>query len=202
MTEGEALERAKATAPQAMDALQHFAELLIAENAKQNLISQTTEALLWSRHLFDALQLTAFARSDDRSWLDVGTGPGLPGIVLAIVSRWQMTLVEPRKRRVAFLESVVDALQLRNVTLQVTTGEKITGRYDLVSARAVSSVDGLLAMTRGCTDESTRFVLPKGRSAWSDVDEAKARWHGLFHVEHSLTDPTAGIVVADRVRRR
>lgn len=202
MTEEEARAEARRIAPEVIARLEVYADRLLAENRQQNLIARSTETQLWSRHLLDALQLVAFARPKDRSWLDIGSGPGLPGIVLAIAGRWQVTLVEPRRRRVDFLHRMIDTLKLDTVTVLATTGEKVIGHFDLVTARAVASLDALFAMTRACADERTRFILPKGRSACSDVDVARLHWHGVFHVEQSRTDPSAGIVVADRVRSR
>lgn len=185
-----------------MPALERYAALLVEENARQNLIARSTETAIWSRHLLDSLQLARFAREGDRTWLDVGSGAGLPGLVLATLGRWAVTLVDPRRRRVAFLNSVVEALGLTDIVVRSGDVQSVRSRHDLVSARAVAPVDRLLELTRGCADEHTRFVLPKGRSAASDMDLAGRRWHGLFHVEQSLTDAEAGIVIADRVRLR
>jgi 16S rRNA (guanine527-N7)-methyltransferase len=185
-----------------MAVIERYATLLVAENGRQNLIARSTEATIWTRHLLDSLQLARFAREGDRDWIDVGSGPGLPGLVLAALGRWEMVLVEPRKRRVEFLQQTVAHLGLANVSIVATDIAQVRKRADVVSARAVASVDRLLALTGGCSDGSTRFVLPKGRSAREDMDLARARWQGLFHVEQSITDPDAGIVIADRVRRR
>ena len=190
------------TVSEAMPMLERYAALLVAENGRQNLIARSTEATIWSRHLLDSLQLARFARAGDRTWIDVGSGPGLPGLVLALLGRWRMTLVEPRRRRAEFLSFSVEHLGLTNVVVRADDVRGVQDRHDLVSARAVGSVDRLLDLTRTCSDESTRFVLPKGRSAAGDVDFAQGRWHGSFHVEHSITDAEAGIVIVDRVRRR
>ena len=202
MTEDEARSYAATIAPAAMSLLERYASLLLEENARQNLIARTTEPLIWRRHLLDSLQLTTFARERDRTWLDVGSGPGLPGIVVAIPGRWQVTLVEPRRRRAEFLKHVVTDLQLGNVQIVAADVRTIVTRYDVISARAVAGIDPLLSMTRTCADAETRFVLPKGRSAHAEMDLAQQRWHGVFHVEQSLTDPDAGLVIADRVTRR
>ena len=182
--------------------LERYAALLVAENARQNLIARSTEATIWSRHLLDSLQLARFARDADRSWLDVGSGAGLPGLVMATLGRWRVTLVEPRRRRAEFLNFVVEQLGLCGVVVLAKDAQEVRERHDLVSARAVASVDRLLELTRGCSNDRTRFVFPKGRSAANDMDLVRRRWHGLFHVEQSLTDAEAGIVIADQVRPR
>lgn len=202
MTEEEARAQVAEVAGEAMPTIERYAALLIEENARQNLIARSTETTIWARHLLDSLQLASFARDGDASWVDVGSGPGLPGLVLAALGRWRMTLVEPRRGRVEFLNQMVTHLSLKNVVVIGSAIKDVRERHDLVSARAVASADQLFGWTRGCADEATRFILPKGRSAQGDVDLAAQRWHGSFHVEHSITDAEAGIVIADRVRPR
>lgn len=197
-----ARDQAAAIAGAAMPLLQHYVDLLLAENQRQNLISRASEAEVWSRHILDSLQLAAFARDEDSVWVDIGSGPGLPGLVLAALGRWQMVLVEPRPLRTAFLRTAVEALGLGNVAVHTARAQQVAARADLITARAVAPLADLFAMTRRMAHPDTRYVLPKGRSAPGDVDLAMRTWQGLFHVEQSLTDPDAGIVVADRIRAR
>lgn len=202
MTEKEARDRVAELMPSAVDRLDRYAALLLAENRRQNLIARSTETSLWARHLLDSAQLLRFVRAEDRSWLDVGSGAGLPGIVIAALGRWEVTLVEPRRRRSEFLTRAVRELQLADTRVIGGDVRMLKGSYDVVSARAVASVAELLSWTRTCTTEATRFVLPKGRSAADDVDTARRQWHGSFHVEQSVTDPDGRIVIAERVAPR
>lgn len=202
MTEAEARARAAEIAGDAMPLLERYVALLLDENSRQNLVARSTEATLWSRHLLDSLQLARFARGDDRTWLDIGTGAGFPGLVIATLGRWRMTLVEPRRRRADFLSRVVAELGLDGVSVVAADVRSVTGTFDIVSARAVAQMADIFAWCRGCSASGTRFILPKGRSARGDVDSAAQGWQGSFHVEQSLTDPDAGIVIADRVSPR
>ena len=78
------------------DKFEQFAKMLVAENRVQNLISKSTEADLWNRHFADAAQLTAFV-PERATWIDIGSGAGLPGLVIAILTGAPVTLVEPRR---------------------------------------------------------------------------------------------------------
>lgn len=202
MTEEEARDRSLAIAGPHFVRIEHFATMLIAENARQNLISPASTAQLWSRHIYDSLQLVRFVRDSDRSWADIGSGPGLPGLILALLDRWQVTLIEPRKRRVDFLRTACDALGLDNCHVLPSAAETVADFADIISARAVATSDALFTMSTRMRHAGTRYVLPKGRSASSDIASAALRWHGVFHVEPSETDPEAGIVIADGVRPR
>lgn len=180
--------------------LDHYVELLLAANSEQNLISQSTEAVIWGRHILDSAQLATFAPSAT-SWLDIGSGAGLPGIVLAIVTGQPVTLVEPRRKRATFLEEVRTALGLRNAEIRQAMIEKLPiQRFEAVTARAVAPLSELFASAVRLTDESTMWVLPKGRSAERELAEARQSWQGMFHVEHSLSDPDSRIIVATKVR--
>ena len=186
--------------------LARYADLLRAEAANQNLIAASTLDTLWSRHLVDSAQLVPLAAEAPRgAWVDVGSGAGLPGIVVGILLDRPVVLVEPRARRVAFLRDVAEQLGLANrVTVQPSKVEsyKPTNRAAVVSARAVAELSQLIASTAHCTDSSTVWLLPKGRNAQSEVEAARATWQGVFHVEPSITQPDSGIVVARGVRPR
>lgn len=179
--------------------LDHFGALVIEENARQNLIAPSSVATTWSRHLLDSAQLLLLARRTG-DWLDVGTGAGFPGMVIALLSERSVTLVEPRARRVEFLTAAVSELGLTNVNVVRGRAETLPPHlFAVISARAVASLEDLLGMTRHLRDASTRLVLPRGRSGAAEIDLARSRWQGVFHVEHSLTDAESLIVIADGV---
>lgn len=183
--------------------LDRYAALLRSEAANQNLIAASTLDTLWARHFVDSAQLVPLASNASRgTWLDVGSGAGLPGIVAGVLLDRPVVLVEPRARRVEFLRHVISVLGLARVTVQQSKVESYlpTNRAAIVSARAVAELSQLLASTAHCTDSSTVWVLPKGRNAQSEVEAAQVKWQGVFHVEPSITQPDSGIVVARGVR--
>jgi 16S rRNA (guanine527-N7)-methyltransferase len=185
--------------------LDRYGMLLRAEAPNQNLIAASTFDTLWARHFVDSAQLVPLASDAPRgTWLDVGSGAGLPGIVAGILLDRPVTLVEPRARRVEFLQRVISELGLTRVMVQQSKVETYhpTNRVAIVSARAVAELSQLLASTAHCTDSSTIWLLPKGRNAQSEVEAVQAKWQGVFHVEPSITQPDSGIVVARGVRPR
>ncbi len=181
--------------------LDRFKTLLLDENQRQNLISPASAAAVWTRHLVDSAQLVAYRSSSAVTWFDVGSGPGLPGLVVALLlPEVQVTLIEPRARRVGFLTSVVDALSLGNVAIAKAKAEVVNGRADIISARAVASIPDLITMTSHLRHPRTRMILPRGQKGDSEVVMLPARMRGMFHVEQSVTDPASVIVIGDGVR--
>lgn len=183
------------------DRLHAFAHMLLAENRRQNLIARSTESDLWNRHVADAAQLMAYAPPG--SWLDIGSGAGLPGLVIAILGAPSVTLVEPRRLRAEFLRSAVEELELtsRVKVVQAKVEAVRHAPFDAITARAVASLPRLLAMAAHLSHNGTTWILPKGRRAKSELDEAQRTWQGSFRLEPSRTDPEAQILIATGVRR-
>ena len=181
--------------------LELFVALLLEENERQNLISRSTTSEVWTRHIEDSLQLLDHAPSHAH-WLDIGSGPGLPGLVLAIAGVNHITLVEPRRLRTDFLERCREQLGLQGVTVITGKAEQLKGCFDVITARAVAPLRKLFALGEPLLAPGGQWVLPKGRSAEKELVEASATWQGEFRLEPSRTDPDARILVAHGVRRR
>jgi 16S rRNA (guanine527-N7)-methyltransferase len=183
--------------------LDRFASVLRQEALQQNLIAASTLDTLWVRHLVDSAQLVPLAEHAGRgAWVDIGSGAGLPGLVIAILLDRPVVLVEPRAKRVAFLRQTAELLGVeKRVTIQPSRIEVYhpLNRAAVVSARAVAELSKLFDSAMHCTDLSTVWLLPKGRSVHSEVEDAKLNWQGSFHVEQSITSPESGIVIAQGV---
>jgi 16S rRNA (guanine527-N7)-methyltransferase len=184
--------------------LELFIRLLSEENERQNLVSRSSLEHVWSRHVLDSAQLLRFAPSPDASWLDLGTGAGLPGLILALLHAGPVTLVDSRKLRVDFLVRARDALKLGDrVDIICSKVEALQPRqFDVITARAFAPLGRLLELGERFAAPTTRWVLPKGRNAKSELEAAESLWQGEFRLEPSVTDPDAQIIVAEHVRRR
>jgi 16S rRNA (guanine527-N7)-methyltransferase len=181
--------------------LEAYVALLKGAAREQNLISASTLDSVWERHVLDSAQLVRFEPRPGASWADIGSGPGLPGIVIACVVEGPVTLIEPRRLRAEFLESTVSALDLTNrVRVEAARVERVTGSYDVITARAVAQLGKLLEISKHLSTGKTVWALPKGRSAERELAEAQQAWQGVFHVERSVTDEDSRIVVATGVR--
>ncbi|XVJ64549.1 MAG: 16S rRNA (guanine(527)-N(7))-methyltransferase RsmG [Sphingopyxis sp.] len=176
--------------------LERFAAMLVAENERQNLIAASTIPTLWVRHIADSAQLLALDAGGAGLWIDLGSGAGLPGLVVAILSERPMLLVESRKRRCEFLRAVAGELGLAHVEVAEAPLERIETRAaGTISARAFAPLDRLIDLSARFSTESTRWLLPKGRNAVKELAKLPPAWQNLFHVEHSRTDPDSRILV-------
>ena len=178
-----------------------YAALLKEESTRQNLVSASTLGKLWERHILDSVQLVRFEPHCESRWVDVGSGAGLPGIVVACLVAGPVTLIEPRRLRAEFLHKVCESLRL-NATVFAGRVERAEGNYDVITARAVAPLTQLLKISAHLSTRNTVWALPKGRSAERELVEARRSWQGAFHVEQSVTGVDSKIVVATEVRAR
>ena len=167
--------------------------------AIKNLVGPATLEHIWDRHIVDSLQLLDLA-PNARTWVDLGSGAGFPGLVLAIAGQargLQMHLVESNSRKCSFLRHVA-RLTGASVTVHATRLETVipsfVGKADVVSARALASLTQLLEWTEPMLKAGTIGLFPKGRDAESELTEARKRWTFEADILPSCTDSEARIL--------
>ncbi|MDR7035473.1 16S rRNA (guanine527-N7)-methyltransferase [Methylobacterium sp. BE186] len=165
----------------------------------KNLVGPATLAEVWTRHVADALQLLALA-PEARTWLDLGSGAGIPGLILAIAGAgrpgFRVDLVESNARKCAFLTEAIRVTgapaRVRNARIEVVIGDH--QGVEIVCARALASLDQLLAWTEPVLKSGTTGLFPKGREVGAELTEAARRWRFVYDLLPSQTDSAARIV--------
>ncbi len=125
----------------------------------------------------------------------------MPGIVIACLVEGPVTLVEPRSLRAEFLHKVCESLLL-NVKIHCAKVERVGGSFDVITARAVASLDRLLKISAHLSTRNTVWALPKGRGAQRELAEVRHTWQGDFRCVGSASDGESFIIVAAGVRAR
>lgn len=156
--------------------LENFVEILLEWQKKINLISSSTIKDIWNRHILDSLQLYPLLPEEASSFLDVGTGGGFPGMVLAIADSCcfhqfnKMILVESQLKKCVFLQEVSNKLKVP-VTIINERIEKVTEKADVITSRAVMSCADLLEQTKGCRKKETVCLFLKGENVEKELQE-------------------------------
>lgn len=183
-------------------------ELLVAmlaeENQRQNLVSAASLDAVWLRHIADSAQLlTHVPRETSSPWLDLGTGAGFPGLVIAALRpECEVVMVESRARRVEWLDRARIAMGLNRARIVGTRLELMpTQEFRVISARAFAPLPKLLDLSARLSTVDTMWLLPKGRSARQELQDLRG-WQHMFHVEQSLSDAEAGVIVGKLVGRK
>lgn len=186
----------------AMERLGRLVEMLVEENGRQNLVSAASLGEVWRRHIADSAQLLSYVPHGTSPWLDLGTGAGFPGLVIAALRpECEVLMVESRARRIEWLDRARAALGLESARVLGTRLEQVKTRdVGVISARAFAPLPRLLALSARFSTRDTIWLLPKGRSAQHELKEICGRRH-MFHMEQSVTDSQSGIIVGKLVGR-
>ncbi|MCJ2187475.1 16S rRNA (guanine(527)-N(7))-methyltransferase RsmG [Novosphingobium beihaiensis] len=188
----------------ALERLELLCALLVEENQRQNLVSAASLDQVWLRHIVDSAQLLPHVpRETTDPWLDLGTGAGFPGLVIAALRpECEVLMVESRKRRIEWLDRARIAMGLDRAQVIGQRLEMVeTRQVSVISARAFAPLERLLALSARFSTSDTIWLLPKGRSAQQELDDLR-KWRHMFHVEQSLTDPQAGIIAGTLAGRK
>jgi 16S rRNA (guanine527-N7)-methyltransferase len=188
----------------AAERIERLIALLAEENARQNLVAAASLPVVWQRHIVDSAQLLPHVpRETSTPWLDLGTGAGFPGLVVAALRPdCEVVMVESRARRIEWLERARLALGLDHAKVVGARLEQVETRpFRVISARAFAPLVRLLDLSARFSTKDTLYLLPKGRSAQQELSELKG-WNHLFHVEQSLTDPEAGVIIGQLLGKK
>jgi len=182
-----------------LDLARRFAESLARHGEERGLIGPLEVPRLWNRHILNSAVVAPLLTG---RIADVGSGAGLPGLVLAIARPdLSFTLIEPMERRTTWLSEQVDALGLENVTVARMRGEEwAEGRvFDVVTARAVSALRTLLPVTAPLVRPGGRLVLLKGANVGAEIDAA-AKHIRRFGLDAVSVEVVGNGVIAEPTR--
>lgn len=184
-----------------IDRLIAYSALLFRWNRTINLISKRDEPEFWPRHVEDALQLQAYFPPDLDRFIDLGSGAGIPGLILAIASGVHVDLVESDQRKSAFL---LEAIRITHAPASVHTSriEVIQLRpARLVTARALAPLAQLVGLAARFMCHDGILLAPKGHQAEAELTAARAQWHMTVDSAASKTRADATILKISEVRR-
>ena len=189
-----------------MAVLDNYAALLKKWNPAINLVSKSTIDALWQRHFHDSAQIYQFQPENPCHWADLGSGGGFPALVLAAMAKedsleTQFTLVESDLRKCTFLRTVIRDLGL-NATVITARIEETEGLgADILTARALASLDKLLEFANQHLSPSGTAIFPKGDRYQAEIAQAKANWRFDLEEIPSKTNPTGAILKIGGISR-
>jgi 16S rRNA (guanine527-N7)-methyltransferase len=189
--------------------LERFVRLLAEWQRAHNLVAPSTLDEIWTRHIADSFQLIKYALPDWREWIDIGSGAGFPGIVVAIASKEQperhVTLVESSSKKAAFLRACIREAGV-NATVATerieSHAEKFGRRADVVSARALAPLPKLLGLAAPYAHEGTLMLFLKGREYVQEIEAASQSFDFDVVDSKSATDSDGRVLAIRNVRAK
>ena len=181
--------------------LSRYAELLAHWQKRTNLVAPSTLPTLWSRHFADSAQLRDLA-PEARLWLDLGSGAGFPGLVVAILQAgrpdFRMHLVESNQKKCAFLAEVARATEapvdIHAMRIEQLAESAQSLKPDMVSARALAALPRLFELAAPFFGERTKGLFLKGREAEAEIEAARSKWEFPSRLHPSLTSASSHVV--------
>ena len=187
--------------------LDAYVDLLLLWQAKTNLVASSTLPNLWTRHISDSLQLLTLAPSA-KIWVDLGSGGGFPGVVLAcVLAETQgaiVHLVERNAKKAAFLREALRITGGAGTVHHADIGDSVdsfVGKVDCVTARAVAPLHQLIGFAEPLVKQGTRALFLKGQDVEAELTEATKYWNISPRLHSSLTGQ-GWIVELDRIDRQ
>jgi len=178
-----------------LERLEAYQRLLLTWNGKINLISKADEADVWPRHVEDCLQLARYVPTNTPTILDIGSGAGFPGLILAIATNIPTTLVESDARKCAFLQEAARITAAPATILCSRIESASLPQFPVITARALASVRKLLTLTTPHLAPGGTLIFPKGATVDTEIAEAETEWTMTIHRHPSQTH-TLGTVLA------
>lgn len=206
------LQQEFALSSEVADKLQVYSEMLIKWQARINLVGSKTLPELWNRHFRDSAQLSAYIKDvlDTRDiWLDMGSGAGFPGLVLAIMrhgrDKTPIQLIESDQRKAIFLREVIRATEaqaiVHNQRIQQLENEDFGGPPTLITARALAPLKEIFDLTQKFYTQNTKYLLLKGQDVARELTLASKYMKIKLTTYPSRTDPSGLVLEITEVTR-
>ena len=180
--------------------------VLIDWSERHNLIARSTIKDRWERHFLDSAQLEPLLPKGIKTIVDMGSGAGFPGLVLAAMlaeKTVSVTLIESTQKKAAFLSEAANAMGLSNLKVVPSRIESVKLGFtpDIITARALARLDKLLAYGAEIAGKTTRYFLLKGQDVEGELTAAAKSWHMEVIRHQSRTSPEATILEIGKLAR-
>ena len=188
-----------------VEKLDKYVDLLEREQTKMNLVGASTLPIVWTRHVLDSAQLFDQIKPDDKAVLDFGSGAGFPALVLAIMDVGQkhdFRLIESDGKKCAFLNKVISECGLRATVFNERIEKMEKFGADLITARALASLDKLLKYAFPFFKKTTRCLFMKGAKASEEIDAARRKYDFRLEKIQSVTSAEGTILLLSEVKKK
>lgn len=189
-----------------MERLEILAALLEKWNKRINLVSKSTITNLWARHILDSAQVVRIAPYNIPHWVDIGSGGGFPGLVIAILaaetgSPQRLTMIEADQRKCAFLRTVLRETDVNAKVISQRIEEAPRQQAQVLSARALADLTTLLSYSDRHLCDGGHAILLKGATWKKEIAEARKSWSFTQEVIQSITEPNAVVLKLGEIGR-
>ena len=177
-----------------------FLKELAIHNKRINLVGKSTLVNPWRSHILDCIQVSSFIKNRNSTILDMGTGPGLPGLVLAIIGYKNVNLVDSSRKKINFVKHISNKLEI-NVKIFLSRIEKLNNsRFDFLISRALTNLNKLFIYSLKLTGKDTVLIFLKGKKVKNEIQEAKKIWSFNSEIFPSQSDERGSVLIIKNLK--
>jgi len=170
-------------------------------NATTNLVGASTLLNPWERHICDSLQIMSVIKNKNKTILDMGTGAGLPGVVLSIIGYNHVTMVDSKIKKTNFVEHALKLLNLKGAVVNSRLENLKKQNFDYITSRALSSLNNLFNYSLLFSNKNTTLVFLKGRNVNNEIIEAKKNFSFDFKIFKSKTSGDGNLITINKLKK-
>ena len=177
-----------------------FLKELAIQNKRANLVGKSTLVDPWRSHILDCIQISLFIKNKYSTIIDIGTGAGLPGLVLAMMGYKNVSLVDSNGKKINFVKHVSEKLNI-NVRIFLNRIEKLNNKkFDFVISRALGNLNKLFTYSHKFTNNETVLIFLKGKTVKNEIKEAKNIWNFQSEIYPSYSDERGSVLVIKKLK--
>jgi len=185
-----------------VDKIDLYLSSIIKHNKHTNLIGRSTIENIWDRHVLDCLQLTKYITNKKLKILDLGTGAGLPGVLLSVVGYKNVLMVDSVKKKTDFVRKIIKELSLTAKIQNKRIEKPPISQHDIIVSRALAPLIKLLTYARMYSNKKTTSFFLKGRNAKSEIDIATKTYFFEFEKIKSLSSNDGCILKINNIKNK
>ena len=183
-----------------VEKIEFFLTTIIKHNKHTNLIGKSTLENFWERHVLDCLQLTKYINNKKLKILDLGTGAGLPGILLSIVGYQKVLMIDSVKKKTEFVKTIIKELSLSSKILNKRIEKSPISQHDIIVSRALAPLIKLLTYARMYSNKNTTSLFLKGRNVNSEIKMAKRNFFFDFKKFESISNGDGWVLQINNIK--
>ena len=179
---------------------QYLDEIHIFNN-HTNIVGKSTLVDPWNRHVLDSIQITNFITNKKSSILDLGTGAGIPGIILSINDFTNVSLIDSNLKKINFIKLVCLKLNIKTKIYHQRIESLINKKFDYLISRAVTNLSQLFYYSQKLLNKNTILIFLKGKNVKEEIKEANIKWKFKHELYQSISNKNGNIVIIKHLRK-
>ena len=175
--------------------IEEFIDEIYKHNLKINIVGSSTLTNPWRSHVLDSIQISNFIHNKNSTILDMGTGAGIPGLILAINDFTNVSLIDSSGKKIRFIESVCLKLNIKTKIYHQRIESLINKKFDYIISRALANLNKLFFYSQKLLNSNTVLIFLKGKRTKEEIHEARKNWKFQYTLKKSASDERGKIVI-------